>query len=237
MITLISSLPAQVVGAQVLSFLYLSAIIRLDCSVAHSSHRSVVQESISLSTVSISSRQHQGLTDQQKLWSWCVRRSVAAKSVYFSVVHADNTSLLQKLLCNLARPYAVQWELNLYTDDEDDKDETYSVINNDAIRNKVSILGLSGHAGTDFPHVTWEALKSVDFRSTSEQSVLSILLGCAALQKIMFYDLSATGFATVSALRNHAQSLVSLTVGDAQLHPTFLSTVGGSCTNLEKLSI
>jgi hypothetical protein len=246
MITLISSLPAQVVGAQVFSFLYLSTIIRLDCSVAYSSHRSVVQEAISLSTVSISSRQHQGLTDQQKLWSWCVRRSVAAKSVYFSVVHADNTSLLQKLLCNLARPYAVQWELNVYTndeddeinvDDEDDKDETYSVINNGAIRNNVSTLGLSGHAGTDFPHVTWEALKSVDFRSTSEQSVLSILLGCAALQKIMFYDLSATGFATVSALRNHAQSLVSLSVGDAQLHPTFLSTVGGSCTNLEKLSI
>jgi hypothetical protein len=171
MITLISSLPAQVVGVQVLSFLYLSAIVRLDCAVAHSSYRSVVQEAISFSTVTISSRQHQCLTDQQKLWSWCVERSVVAESVYISVVHAENTVLLEKLLCNVARPYAVRWELIMQTAE---RDEVYSVINNDTIRNKISTLGLTNHTGnTDFPLFHWEALNRASFHSTSEQSLRS----------------------------------------------------------------
>jgi hypothetical protein len=234
MITLISSLPAQVVGAQVLTFLYLSAIVRLDCATAHSSYRSVVQEAISFSTVTISSRQHQCLTDQQKLWSWCVERSVVAKSVYISVVHAENTVLLEKLLCNVARPYAVRWELIMHAAD---KDEVYSVINNDAIRNKISTLGLTNHTGTDFPLFPWEALNRASFHSTSEQSLVVILVGSVALKEITFYDLSIPSFGTVAALCSHAESLISLSVGDAQCHPTFLSTIGESCTNLEKLSI
>jgi hypothetical protein len=234
MIALIASLPAQVVGAQVLSFLYLSAIVRLDCAVAHSSDRSVVQEAISFSTVSISSRQHQCLTDQQRLWSWCVERSVVAESVYISVVHAENTVLLEKLLCKVARPSAVRWELIMHTAE---RDEVYSVINNDTIRNKISTLGLTNHTGTDFPLFHWEALNRASFHSTSEQSLVVILVGSVALKEITFYDLSIPSFGTVAALCSHAESLISLSMGDVQCHPTFLSTIGESCINLEKLGI
>jgi hypothetical protein len=113
--------------------------------------------------------------------------SVVAESVYISVVHAENTVLLEKLLCNVARPYAVRWELIMHTAE---RDEVYSVINNDTIRNKISTLGLTNHTGTDFPLFHWEALNRASFHSTSEQSLVVILVGSVALKEITFYALS-----------------------------------------------
>jgi hypothetical protein len=109
LIACVALLPAEVIGAHVISFLSLKTIARLDCAVAAWSYRGAFEEALSYSSICIT---YKYSTPRQTLWAWCLKRLVTIKELQFSDISADDVVSLEKVLCRVPNDGEAHWSYN-----------------------------------------------------------------------------------------------------------------------------
>jgi hypothetical protein len=70
MITCISSLPVELVGIHVFSYLPLTAMVRLDSAVMQKRHRGAMEEAFAFSIVQTVYKSSYGVSWQKRQWQW-----------------------------------------------------------------------------------------------------------------------------------------------------------------------
>jgi hypothetical protein len=104
LIAYILSLPADVVGVHVMSFLSLKFITRWDSATAQTSHRCYFEQALT------------HCTPRQTLWAWCLKSLVTIKKLQFSEIRDEDVSMLEQVLRRVPSDGVVRWNYNMDID-------------------------------------------------------------------------------------------------------------------------
>jgi hypothetical protein len=237
LIAAISSLPAEVVGTHVLSFLLLPSLVRLDSAVTDKRYRAAIERAFASSAVHTAYLTENSPSYVRSLWSWCVRRSVTLEDLFFSVIDEGGLVVLREALRRVTRDGLVRCGFQI---DGDYDDSVLLVLGDVEIKRKVTAMTVLQVAGGDYPDGVWDELENlteVCVTQVSEQALSRLLLGSRALKAVELWRVLVYNVDTVQALCRHAQSLERLYLDDVICHHELALAVGQACGNLREFRI
>jgi hypothetical protein len=244
-ISLILSLPVDVLGIHVFSFLSVGSLGRLDTAVSSEGTRAGLLEAFSLTAVELPRHpsyevhtQHAG--DRAKMWRWCIARKVTVKQMEFWNVDVDQFEALLQIVRHVPQDGIVHYHCNLRTEE---KDSVTRILNTDVIREGITSIDITERTTTPINfNCKWGDMKKLTSLSASgtpflERILLQVLSGVSLMKEIRLYGVPLVQESLVEATLNHALTLTHLTFHDSCCHPQLLYLVGRFCCNLQELRI
>jgi hypothetical protein len=244
-ISLILSLPVDVLGIHVFSFLSVGSLGRLDTAVSSEGTCAGLLEALSLTAVELPRHpsyevhtQHAG--DRAKMWRWCIARKVTVKQMEFWNVDVDQFEALLQIVRHVPQDGIVHYHCNLRTEE---KDSVTRILNNDVIREGITSINITERTNTPINfNCKWGDMTKLTSLSASgtpvlEGILLQVLSGVSLLKEICFYGVPLVQESLVEAMFNHAMTLTHLSFHDSCCLPQLLYLVSIHCCNLQKLRI
>jgi hypothetical protein len=243
--SLILSLPVDVLGIHVFSFLSVGSLGRLDTAVFSEGTRAGLLEAFSLAAVDLprhaSYEVHtQNSDDRAKMWRWCIASKVTVKQMEFWSVDVDQSEVLVQVVRRVPHDGVVHYHCNLRTEEEA---SVARILNDDVIREGITSINITERTTTPINfNCKWGDMKKLTSLSASgtpflERILLQVLSGVSLMKEIRLYGVPLVQESLVEATFNHALTLTHLTFHDSCCHPQLLYLVGRFCCNLQELRI
>jgi hypothetical protein len=236
LIRVVSSLPAEVVGFHVFSFLAFKAVVRLDSSVSQQRYRGAIEEAFANYSVSVPQSTH-----QRSQWGWCVRHVVTVTELSFAAIYTTDIALLQRMLSRVPSAGFVNWNYDTTTGNHE---ATLCLLRDSSISNRIASLRIFSTSNDLMisDASLWGNLSNLtvlELMDTphADKTVSNILRSNSKLKELVLTSSTVLELNTVHAIRNHSATLTTLCLMDMECHPEILDTVGECCHNLKTLQL